>query len=70
MLGNAIYGTMPTLALAGPDDTGSNGRSIPTTSVDQYAATMAKWFGVADADKPAIFPKLANFTTANLGFLG
>jgi len=70
VLGNAIYGTMPTLALAGPDDTGSNGRWIPTTSVDQYAATMAKWFGVADADMPAIFPNLANFTTANLGFLG
>jgi hypothetical protein len=31
---------------------------------------MARWFGVADADMPAIFPNLANFTTANLGFLG
>jgi uncharacterized protein (DUF1501 family) len=68
--GNQIYGTMPTLTLGGPDDTGSNGRWIPTTSVDQYAATMAKWFGVTDTDMPAIFPNLANFTTANLGFLG
>ena len=68
--GNQIYGTMPTLALGGPDDTGNNGRWIPTTSVDQYAATMAKWFGVADSDMPSIFPNLANFTTANLGFLG
>jgi uncharacterized protein (DUF1501 family) len=68
--GNQIYGTMPTLALGGPDDTGNNGRWIPTTSVDQYAATLAKWFGVADADMPSIFPNLANFTTANLGFLG
>jgi uncharacterized protein (DUF1501 family) len=68
--GNQIYGTMPTLALGGPDDTGNNGRWIPTTSVDQYAATMAKWFGVADTDMPSIFPNLANFTTANLGFLG
>ena len=68
--GNALYGTMPTLALGGPDDTGNNGRWIPTTSVDQYAATLASWFGVAATDLPSIFPNLANFTTANLGFLG
>jgi uncharacterized protein (DUF1501 family) len=67
--GNALYGTFPTLALGGPDDTGSNGRWIPTTSVDQYAATLASWFGVAPADLPTIFPNLANFQSANLGFL-
>jgi hypothetical protein len=38
-------------------------------SVDQYAVTLASWFGVANADLPVIFPNLANFPTANLGFL-
>jgi uncharacterized protein (DUF1501 family) len=68
--GNAIYGTLPALVLGGPDDTGSNGRWIPTTSVDQFAATLATWFGVANADLPSIFPNLVNFPTSNLGFLG
>lgn len=68
--GNAIYGALPMLALGGPDDTGSNGRWIPSTSVDQYAGTLATWFGVSDTDLPSIFPNLANFTTQNLGFLG
>jgi len=68
--GNAFYGQFPTLALGGPDDTGSNGRWIPSTSVDQYAATLATWFGVANTDLPSIFPNLANFQTSSLGFLG
>lgn len=68
--GNKMYGTWPTLTPGGPDDTGSNGRWIPTTSVDQYAATLASWFGVAAGDLPTIFPNLANFQSSNLGFLG
>jgi len=68
--GNAIYGTYPTLALGGPDDADQNGRWIPTTALDQYAATLATWFGVSAANLPSIFPNLANFPTSNLGFMG
>jgi uncharacterized protein (DUF1501 family) len=63
----------PTLQLGGLDDTdgGTNprGRWIPTTSVDQYAATLARWFGVLDADLNTIFPNLSHFSTSNLGFM-
>ena len=73
VLGNALYGTYPTLALGGPDDTdgGSNprGRWIPTTSVEQYAATLATWYGLSSADLTAVFPLIGRFATPNLGFL-
>lgn len=68
--GNAIYGTFPTLALGGPDDADQNGRFIPTTALDQYAATLATWFGVSTANLPSIFPNLVNFSSSNLGFMG
>jgi uncharacterized protein (DUF1501 family) len=68
--GNAIYGTFPTLALGGPNDADQNGRWIPTTALDQYAATLATWFGVSAGNLPSIFPNLVNFSTGNLGFLG
>jgi uncharacterized protein (DUF1501 family) len=68
--GGDFYGTFPDLTLNGPDDATSEGRWVPTTSLDQYAATMAQWFGVAPADLPSIFPNLANFTTPTLGMMG
>lgn len=67
--GGDIYGTLPVFALGGPNDAGSNGRWIPTTSIDQYGATLAQWFGVTAANLPSIFPNLANFTNQNLGFV-
>ncbi|HEX8250798.1 MAG TPA: hypothetical protein VF599_21675, partial [Pyrinomonadaceae bacterium] len=71
---NTTNGTpYPTLAFNGPDDAdgGSNarGRWIPTTSVEQYAATLAKWFGLPDEDRGYVFPNLANFPVNNLGFM-
>lgn len=67
--GAKIYGTYPTIVPGGPDDT-NDGRWIPTTSVDQFAATLAAWFGVAPTDLNTIFPKLGRFATPNLGFMG
>jgi uncharacterized protein (DUF1501 family) len=47
----------------------SRGQMIPGISVDQYAATMAQWLGVAASDLSSIFPNLGNFGTNNLGFV-
>lgn len=66
--GRRIYGQMPDLALNGPNDAGS-GRIVPTTSTDQYAATLARWFGAADSDLDLLFPNLRNFSQRNLGFV-
>ena len=66
--GGRFYGKMPALVNDGPQDVGW-GQIIPTTSVDQYAATLARWFGVADSELGLIFPNLANFEQRTLGFM-
>jgi uncharacterized protein (DUF1501 family) len=66
--GRMLYGTYPRLELDGPDDVGG-GRLIPTTSADQYAATLARWFGIADADLDRVAPHLASFPQRDLGFM-
>ncbi len=66
--GQRLYGQYPVLSLGGPQDVGG-GRFIPTTSADQYAATLASWFGVADADLAKVAPNIGNFAQRNLGFM-
>jgi uncharacterized protein (DUF1501 family) len=73
--GKEIYGSFPQTAvtntIAGVDnplDVGS-GSTIPTISVDQYAGTLAKWFGLSPAEITSVFPNLANFPLQDLGFM-
>ena len=67
--GGDLYGTFPDLSLGGPDDTGARGVLIPSTSLDQFGGTCARWFGVDATAMPSVFPNLGNFTTPDLGFL-
>jgi uncharacterized protein (DUF1501 family) len=71
--GGDFYGTFPTLVPNGPNDadsgTGARGRWIPTTAVDQYAATLALWFGVSASDLPTVVPNIGRFASVNLGFM-
>ncbi len=66
--GNETYGIWPDTVLRGPNDVG-RGSLLPTTSVEQYAATLAKWFGVSDASMNDVVPRAANWSTLDLGFL-
>jgi uncharacterized protein (DUF1501 family) len=81
--GKAFYGTPPPISIgstSAPDDQWhvGQGRLLPSTAVDQYAATLAKWFGVADTELSGVLPNLRHFGTAagrpdypaDLGFMG
>ncbi len=80
VLGGDFYGMntsngtpYPQLVKGGPDDTDSSsnprGRWIPTTSVEQYAATLARWYGLDPVQLPQVFPNIGNFASSNLGFM-
>lgn len=58
--GGQIYGTYPDLGTGNSLDIG-RGRLLPTTSVDQYGAELASWFGVPAAELTTIFPNAENF---------
>ncbi|MGQ0589475.1 MAG: DUF1501 domain-containing protein, partial [Sphingosinicella sp.] len=68
--GRTIYGTPPVIANNGPDDVGQ-GRLLPSLSVDQYGATLASWFGVANGQLSTVLPSINNYnpSTWNLGFV-
>ena len=66
--GRDMYGTFPRLEIDGPDDV-TGGRMIPTTAADQYAATLAGWFGIPDADLDVVAPNIGNFAVRDLGFM-
>jgi uncharacterized protein (DUF1501 family) len=66
--GGDVYGRFPVIGSDTEDDVG-NGRLLPGTAVDQYAATLARWFGVSDVELDDVLPNLRNFTTRDLGFM-
>ena len=68
--GGRIFGAFPTFELGGPNDTDVRGRWIPTTSIDQYGATLCSWFGIPAIALATVFPNIANFSSQTLGFLG
>ena len=64
--GQRFYGTLPSVSVNGPDDVGQ-GRLLPTTGVDQLAATLASWMGVSDSEMPLVVPNIGNYSLRNLG---
>ena len=65
-----VYGSFPSLVAGGDSDAEGRGNWIPTTSLDQYGATFANWFGVSQSNLTTVFPNLVNFSgQQTLGFL-
>ena len=76
VLGGDFYGLpggtgtiWPEVKLGGADDTDTRGRWIPSTPLDSYAATLAKWFGLPASDMSIVFPLISHFPTTDLGFM-
>lgn len=80
--GQAFYGVAPPVSVSdlktgnayNPENQWhvGQGRLLPTTSVDQFGATMAKWFGVASGEMTSVFPNIGNYaaTTYSGGYMG
>ncbi|MES1191710.1 MAG: DUF1501 domain-containing protein [Steroidobacter sp.] len=66
--GGRYYGVAPHVSVQTDDQVGQ-GRLLPGTSVDQFAATLAHWFGVSDSELASVLPNIGNFSNINLGFV-
>ena len=66
--GGRYYGVAPQISVSSDDQVGQ-GRLLPTIAVDQYASTLASWFGVANSELPSIAPNIGRFSSSNLGFM-
>jgi len=66
--GGRYYGVAPAVSVQTDDQVGQ-GRLLPSTSVDQFGATLARWFGVGDSELSTVLPNIGNFTTRTLGFV-
>jgi uncharacterized protein (DUF1501 family) len=68
--GQNMYGQYPVVGVNQANDVGA-GRLIPTTAVEQYAGTLASWFGLSDNEIRTVFPNFGNFgSDPYLGFMG
>ena len=68
--GGEFYGAMPVIEPNSSDAISDHGRTIPTIAVDEYAATLARWFDVPGDEISTIFPNIGRFNTSDLGFMG
>ncbi len=66
--GGQFYGRAPEISVESDDQVGQ-GRLLPSTSVDEYSATLASWLGVSPGEIPIVSPNIANFNSPDLGFM-
>ena len=67
--GGRFWGSLPSVSVAADDQVGQ-GRLLPTSAVDQLAATLATWMGVSASELPRVLPQISNYTQRDLGFFG
>ncbi len=66
--GGRFYGRAPSVSVSTADQVGQ-GRLLPSTSVDEYSATLATWFGVAPSELASVAPNIGRFASPDLGFM-
>ncbi|WP_373473679.1 DUF1501 domain-containing protein [Sphingorhabdus lacus] len=66
--GGRFYGVAPQISVTSPDQVGQ-GRLLPTVAVDQFASTLATWFGVSANELASVSPNIGRFASSDLGFM-